>query len=1140
MVKVNNKNIEILTLDTEETFLKRVAVSLNSLPQYTKVKYISTFDNLKTDSKLDSISNFLDIVKKTENDLDFLEFYEKVKSEWNIPPRDILSLWLSYNKVLPKNSMYIFSLQQTLSDYEEFKNFSVREFLEKDKESYLSALKNKIKELQKEDENWVKVASKFDKVKETEHTEFELEKVIWQFELANEGSLSLIEIFDNIMPTVDCPFVYFNDYYKFYSTIKTPLSWTSNVVDIINLKLYCKKDYYILTNNYYFIDCFIFIQNEKLILEVKSNKISELSKEEVKERIYSIFQFKTKIIREFDTKLSGIFYFPKNKVDKYVFSDLIMNNDLFSIFMGVDESLKISKQKGGIYVHYLNPSKRYLGPVSASIIDKVADKLDTEINNKSRLIFPYGLDFLRVKITRANTYDSVYDFMSILSKLITVYHKEENQIVSFYQKYIPSFKVIVGKEKEIKNRLKDINPELFLPNYSRICLNKPTIIEEEEAEEWEEKGHNVILFPKTPEEGQQFYYVCEDPEFKYTGLRKNTLQNNYKYPYIPCCFKVDQTIKNASPYREYYFNEKMEEYTAQQRIMISGKFAPFNKFAELPENLKTLFDFDSVEYLRKGVSRGKSSFLECVLEALDENFVLVPEEDRENELIKIRKELSKANLTLCKQEMYDVSLEEIKKLILNPEEYLNPNLYINLLSTYFNCNIYLFNKDNQGQIVIPRNLEGHYRYKPDLTKKTVFIYEHMGNESDRATYPQCELIIRWNRIENIVDYLQNENTTELVDKIFTKFNSFYILNKKNYDIMLPSNLTFIDSQVIDKNGKTRCLKIGNIEILTSPIPPLNVKESAMEFRKPTLQEVNKKLEKLIIITKYTINEKQEVTELQGKLGNVDILIPIIPTTINTGDKPVIDYSNISYEESLLKLFIKNQKLSYYIGENFIYLFSKYVNENNIENLSDKIIEKYVNDKVVIKSKISEKYNLKTDQNLGEGFIYEGSKIAIESQRLLEKLIYNLKRNVVRNRNKVFNYYKHKRMDNYYIDITDFKPYLNQTILYGKDSILKWISSLEQRFVLSDRILPEINTNYFFLNNAISEDIFIAKNFDSLKEAITTLNRWYGIQDIQNYTVYLYFNRKNISLNKVGDERILLKYKYQGKIGYTVLLNLKEN
>ena len=111
--------------------------------------------------------------------------------------------------------------------------------------------------------------------------------------------------------------------------------------------------------------------------------------------------------------------------------------------------------------------------------------------------------------------------------------------------------------------------------------------------------------------------------------------------------------------------------------------------------------------------------------------------------------------------MYDYTIDEIIKKIEDPEEYFDPKLFIHLLEIHFNCNIFLFSRENNGQIIIPRNMQCYYKMKNK--NRCIFIFEHLGSRADDATYPQCELIIKQinefrKDTENIFNFFHSTNT----------------------------------------------------------------------------------------------------------------------------------------------------------------------------------------------------------------------------------------------------------------------------------------------------------------------------------------------------------------------------------------------
>ena len=69
-------------------------------------------------------------------------------------------------------------------------------------------------------------------------------------------------------------------------------------------------------------------------------------------------------------------------------------------------------------------------------------------------------------------------------------------------------------------------------------------------------------------------------------------------------------------------------------------------------------------------------------------------------------------------------------------QYFDPKKYYRLLENKYNCNIYLFNEKG---MIIPDHVENYLRYYKRYIH-SIFIYEHLGSESDNAKYPQCEIL----------------------------------------------------------------------------------------------------------------------------------------------------------------------------------------------------------------------------------------------------------------------------------------------------------------------------------------------------------------------------------------------------------------
>jgi hypothetical protein len=986
--------------------------------------------------------------------------------------------------------------------------------------------------------------------------------------------ISLLEIFNNIKLNTSVPFATVNNFYKILKEFTPPPDWSISLDDGIILKILEKTN----INNVKFSD---FSDGLILIEEEGENQIvrasldlstsgNNLSREQFVQRFINTLsgfgQIKIKSTTE--NQVNGVFYFPNKSLNKYVLSDLIMNNPLFSSIMSVDESDKASKKKSSIFVHF---NHSITGHITANITEKVMDKSDISMKDKDKNIFPINSTYIRVKISKANNIEVVNRFQNYLSRLFIIYENERESIISFYKKFIPTFGDIepINIIPNKKIVLKDIAPEIFLPNYSRKCLKRPTIIEDNEVAEAEEKGKQVMIFPNLGEASQPRNYICEHSEYPYPGLRDNPLANSDEFPYIPCCYAKDQKSRQGSKYRHYYYGEDLPgKGLSQQDLYTTNKFVPNNIFGTLPQNITKMFEITEPEeeyiYVRKGVFRNKSSFLNCVLEAMndDTNILNFDEEnDRNNIIIQIRKELATAELAAsCKQEMYDFTIAEIIENIKNPNVYFDPKLFIHLLEIKYNCQIFLFTRNSiNGELSLPRHVQTYYKMKRDT--KCVFIFEHIGSESDHAEYPQCELIVRW-KVGYVNDVLYNfEPNLPIVinvKKIFEELRNSYALNKKIPENDLPwTSNAIIESQKCDSYGKTRLLNIiynnNNLTLLTSPIQPVNILEvnnnniikTDISIAKAFADEA-----KMIITSQITV--KNIVKELSGYIGNVNISIPVNDTRQYIKNIPKVKNS-LNYSEnyiSAIDRYNQNKKLARYVTEYIYWLYSKFLKEEDINNITNESIfafqRKYIRiDKDFVYGNVPKTFSMKSG-------LMSNNRLIVKSEETLKRLLYVLRLALVRHLPKILKYYTRNVIEEYYIDITDFDKYSFQVVLEGEQSVFNWIQEKKNIYNIRNQVV-NVLVPYFFQNDLIGPQIYLAQNVDSYLKAIKISETWntlgYNLGEKATnaepveFILYSYVNSKNITKYlidgpKSSFEIEILGYKINGEIMFTVLLPLK--
>ena len=256
--------------------------------------------------------------------------------------------------------------------------------------------------------------------------------------------------------------------------------------------------------------------------------------------------------------------------------------------------------KPGIYIHFEHPSTGY---ITATLTEKIMVKGDQTMKNVDLDFFEPGGPFIRVKVSKANNAKSVDIFKEILGKLFMRYEEKKDGIIDYYKNYIPDFGNVAPPEEIEVQAIKasDVSPDLFVTLYTRNCkpARMPVIVSEEDAVQAQAEGKSVMKFPRDrpddpdafnfPMDGEgQNYYVCNNPEYPYTGIRINKLKNADVYPYVPCCFERDQRKKTK--YLHYYeVKELIATEKKQHNIIRTDKILKYNQFGTLPLNLENIF-----------------------------------------------------------------------------------------------------------------------------------------------------------------------------------------------------------------------------------------------------------------------------------------------------------------------------------------------------------------------------------------------------------------------------------------------------------------------------------------------------------------------------------------------------------------------
>lgn len=1177
MLVVNNKQIPKYSLESENSLKERIASIAGSLPKYISI--LQDGDNI-------TYTDYLRKIKKYGKSTDFSkieDLYTKsgLKLDLN---KDFIQVWLAFSSFDTQGlgglgeTYVIDSLEKSLVEKKYFRTIDVfKTFWRDQRDRVKGNIEKSILLNQKNVERNIKLYETFQAIPDEEdigYTPFKTNKVSLLLYL-DITDISILELFNEIVLNENVPFVACGTYYKLLKNFLPDEDWGNITSENIILKLNSKQDRTEKLKDY--IDVSLIVEGEpgkekihiSVNLSIEKNYISQ---SEFITRFLSVFpNLPISVVKTEETYVSGEFFFPQQRLNSYVFSDLVMNNGIFSKLINIDESVKATKKKSEnsqawLHIHF---SHFDTGSISSSIIQRIVDRNDPEMRTEDPEIFEHNSPYIRV-YAKAKNKKSIEYYQYILSKLLVLYERDYDSIVNIYKEFIPDF----GKVEEYitEEKRKNLNSEIFTKNYSRSCSPErtPTVVPKEDAKEIEEEGkQQVIVFPRNiqeeepnyPSDGKnQKYYICNNPEYPYPSVQVNKLANADIYPYLPCCFKTDQMNRENTPYQEYYLNKSTTKKEKRQvGLITTDKILLPNQFGQLPQDLKLLFDAIETDpeytYIRVGTERTPDSFLYAVLLALDEQtkFVSLSTKKKADLINKTKQALINPKiLPLSKQSCYDLDYKMIENKL---SSYIDPRYFIQLLEGYFNCTIFLFNKE---KMVLPRHIQGYYTNKKE--GNCIFIYEHWGSESDHAKYPQCELIVRWHtKKSSDTQYLYKENQKISINitSIFNLLNETYSLYKQISPISFPHKFEIL-SQQIDSYGKTRCVEVeykGNsVYVLTTPIPPLAVEEKNLTIT-PCPLEIAMELLKTNdaeIISQTVLGDV--VKEINGIIGNVKVAIPVSSEILE--EYLPIQNSSLNYIEkqtSVLSVYNRNKKLARYFVEYMFWLFSGYLVKNNIEEINDDILEKFGNEFIqvdetfVYKGEVKKNFSLKNP-------LMQKNKLIATSDDMKRRLLYTLKLYSIRDIKTLREYHERKSISHYYQEITDFVQHPGQVIVKGENSVEKWIQELKFSYTLCNKILIGQKLPYFFKNKNIEDTVFLAQNTTSLDKALDVSLGWLKKgtnmgddseeQKYRDYkfTLYSYKNSNEISVHHIDgktplSEIRIIGYKITGTPFYTALLEL---
>jgi hypothetical protein len=695
---------------------------------------------------------------------------------------------------------------------------------------------------------------------------------------------------------------------------------------------------------------------------------------------------------------------------------------------------------------------------------------------------------VRLYIINAENVLQVELYRQIFCKLLTEYKRLESSIIEKYNKFMDFTKYLSGESTDEENKkarktkmLKDINPDQFISGYARICqkVRAPTIIAEYDgdnipAQVKELPEDRVMVFPKNPLEGRQYYYTCDNSGFKFPGLRGNNLSNNEKYPVVPCCFANNPKKRKKSLWRQYYedgadFKSISAEGRGvsreeEQHIISTDKLLNIGRVGKLPLDVEKLFTtIDSTgEYYREGTMRSVNSVISVLCTALGNTIDELIVRDTIYKLI----ERGETNVS------EEINRDSALKYLSVAEKYFDPRLFIHALGFYFKCNIFLFARNAQfpfGSLVCP-NHQKIYLASFNSNFPTVIVYEHYGSEAENLKYPQCELV---KCVKNKLEYKKFDSKTEVIKRLQYVFQEMYGGEGSDNQYKIPKLKSKIIGIANDYYGKTRYLRVewtvnrvkkSVCVLLLAPIESLdypqdcNYQDVSDETAKSFLKYEG--IEYIpVVVSKYLIGYKTNA-----------YYIPVVPVRQNKEDTVVVAPTGTS---SILTEYTQMRRQAIILEEYTLYLFSRYWNSNGLPEITDDLLVEFTRKYLEVDPKF--KYGTVSRAFSTTSGVMRAGKLIVPSRLIIKKLLYVLQINL-KNNTLTRSYQNLIYIPRFYTDVRDFTSRYNETVIYGRENLLKQFSNFHNNYKLYDSVNPQSN---------LEEELLHISNRDQLIVVVFT-------------------------------------------------------
>ena len=564
-------------------------------------------------------------------------------------------------------------------------------------------------------------------------------------------------------------------------------------------------------------------------------------------------------------------------------------------------------------------------------------------------------------------------------------------------------------------------------------------------------------------------------------------------------------------------------------------------------------------------------------------------------LKKVRNELKqyiKSNIT--SQSTYSYELDALYKYIENEDNYLNIRMFWNILEQAFDIKIFLFIKpidENLSAMGTPIYTQNYLR-NPNKSVLSILLLEHQGVKNIRLRYPQIENIVI-NMFTEDFDYnpklwlssSDDYNDKSLIDNLSELMNNILNYNgsiNKSFDIKFKNTIL---SQWADSYGKIRLLQFEKLCILCDPIPPFfspqinSIKRcdytpcelkdvyEFLESEKIPKSDIScSAIENTIIGINFTKKIPYMCSQVSNDVQGIRFYIPIKNASGRINNIKISKEDSISPsfidKHSIIQNYNKYMKISKFLKEYTVWLFSKYLINHKIRKIEKDTIYNFAEEGFIINNRsldntIEYPDNIEREfKNNIDNFVING-KLLVKNIQIRNRLLYHLNLEISRNKNEVIDFHKRTFIKNYFLDINDFIQDHSYVILSGMNMLNAWMNAnTPPNYIINSRIIPGTEQYFFHIKNNIRTK-FLAQPAKNLEHALYISSKWsiekynpgyysegevvdveyklYKYSDFLDYSTYVEAEEIDIEGKSTGSEYTVLEYRQNNQDYYVALL-----